>query len=173
LTNISRLKNKIIAKAITRFPSFSKRFTEAYKVYETHGEIPWAPLEKELRDCKLALVSTCGVHHIDQEPFDMNDPNGDPSFRAIDLTKPLRDLIITHDYYDHSDADKDINIVFPVERLKEFETEGLIGKLSSTHFGFMGHIAGAYIITLINESAPAVANRLKADDVDVVLLTPA
>ena len=173
MTNLSRLKNKIIAKAITRFPSFSKRFTDGYSVYETQGEIPWAPLEKELKDCKLALVSTCGVHHIDQEPFDMNDPDGDPSFRAIDLTKPLRDLIITHDYYDHSDADKDINIVFPVERLKEFETEGLIGKLSSTHFGFMGHIAGAYIITLINESAPAVANRLKADDVDVVLLTPA
>ena len=142
-------------------------------MYETNGEIPWAPLEKELRNCKLAIVSKCGVHHIDQETFDMNDPDGDPSFRAIDPTKPLRDLKITHDYYDHSDADKDINIVFPVERLKEFETQGLIGKLASTHFGFMGHIAGGCIFTLINKSAPAVANMLKADDVDVVFLTPA
>jgi len=120
----------------------------------------------------VAVVTTSGVHHRDQEPFDMNDSYGDPTFRAIDVQRPLRDLMITHDYYDHSDADKDINIVFPIERLQEMELEGVIGKVADTHYGFMGHIEGPHIHTLINKMAPAVAKRLREDDVDVVLLTP-
>jgi D-proline reductase (dithiol) PrdB len=102
----------------------------------------------------------------------MNDPDGDPTFREIDIQRPLYDLMITHDYYDHADADRDINIVFPIERLREFETEGIIGRVADTHYSFMGHIDGRHIKTLINEYAPEVAQRVKADNVDVVLFTP-
>ncbi len=103
----------------------------------------------------------------------MKDPDGDPTFRVIDLSRPLNDLMITHDYYDHSDADKDINIIFPVERVREFVEAGIIGKLSNTAYGFMGHIDGPHIQTLVQKSAPEIAQRLKKDDVDIVLLTPA
>ena len=102
----------------------------------------------------------------------MDDPKGDPTFRAIDITKPLTDLMITHDYYDHSDADKDINIIFPVERLREFEKEGVIGRLSDLHYSFMGHILSPHINTLMKITAPEVAKKLKTDRVDIVLLTP-
>lgn len=166
-----RLKNKIIAKIITVFPHFSRKFTDAYTPVETK-DIPWTPFNKELHSCKAALVTTAGVHHKDQIPFDMNDKDGDPSYRVIDSRRPLDDLMITHDYYDHSDADKDINIVFPIVRLKEFEEERVIGKLSDFHYGFMGHIDGRHIQTLINQTGPEVAERLKNSAVDVVLLTP-
>jgi len=102
----------------------------------------------------------------------MKDRDGDPSYRVIDITRPLSSMMITHDYYDHSDADRDINIVFPVERLKEFEIEGLIGQIADYHYGFMGHITGKHILTLISKSAPEVAARLKKDNVNIVLLTP-
>ncbi len=102
----------------------------------------------------------------------MNDPDGDPTFRTINTKKPDSKLMITHDYYDHTDADKDINIVFPVDRLKEFKHEGLIGTVADKHYGFMGHIDGEHIDTLITTQAPEVAQRLKADNVDVVILTP-
>jgi len=125
-----------------------------------------------LVDCKVAMVTTAGVHHRDQPPFDMRDPDGDPSFRAIDVSRPVCNLMITHDYYDHRDADKDINVVFPIQRLRELERDGIIGEIASTHYGFMGHILGAYVQTLVNRSAPEVARRLKEDGVDVVLLTP-
>jgi len=118
------------------------------------------------------MVTTAGVHHRDQSPFDMRDPDGDPSFRAIDESRPVSDLMITHDYYDHRDADKDINIVFPIQRLRELEIEGIIGKIADTHYGFMGHILGEHVQPLVNRSAPQVARRLKEDGVDVVLLTP-
>ncbi len=83
------------------------------------------------------------------------------------------DYKITHDYYDHSDAEKDLNIIFPLERLQELQEEGVIGQLANTHYSFMGHIDGRHIATLIGQSALAVVKKLKQDQVDVVLLTPA
>lgn len=129
-------------------------------------------MKKPLAECKVAVVTTAGIHHKDQPTFDMMDLNGDPTFRIIDATLPIETLMITHDYYDHSDADKDINIVFPIERLKELEAEKVIGKVSRTHYGFMGHIKGPHVRTLIDQKVPEVVEILKKDSVDVVLLTP-
>ncbi|HUI68416.1 MAG TPA: glycine/sarcosine/betaine reductase selenoprotein B family protein [Nitrospirota bacterium] len=168
---MDRVINKLIAKIITRFPSLSRKFTAAYEPWKSL-DIPWAPVTTGLENSKIAVVTTAGIHHKDQEPFDMKDRDGDPSYRIIDITKPLSSLMITHDYYDHSDADRDINIVFPIERLKEFAREGFIGNIADFHYGFMGHITGKHLLTLINKSAPEVADRLKKDDVDIVILTP-
>ncbi len=167
----TRLKNRLIAKVITRFPVLADKFVSAYEPRHS-SDVPWAPVTKSVGRSTIALVTTAGVHHRDQPPFDMKDRDGDPTFRIINLEKPLSTLMITHDYYDHSDADKDLNIVFPIERLREFEREGIIGTLADRHYGFMGHITGKHILTLINETAPAVALRLKKAGVDIVLLTP-
>ncbi len=169
--NIGRLKNKLIAKIITLFPSLAKRFIASYDPCKSL-DIPWAPVAKALDKSSIAIVTTAGVHHIDQEPFNMEDREGDPSYRIIDLRRPLSSLMITHDYYDHADADRDINIVFPVERLKELEKEGHIGRVADFHYSFMGHIIGRHIPTLISKNAPEVARSLKNDNVDIVLLTP-
>jgi D-proline reductase (dithiol) PrdB len=166
-----RLKNRLIAKIITRFPSLADRFVVPYTPRDSLA-IPWIPVIKSLEQSTIAVVTTAGVHHKDQEPFDMRDREGDPSYRTIDLRKGLSSLMITHEYYDHADADKDINVVFPVERLKEFEREGAIGRVADLHYGFMGHITGRHIPALITGSAPAVARKLKEDKVDLVLLTP-
>ena len=171
MITLSRFKNRTIAKLTTRFPSLAKRFTESFSLLETEG-VPWTPVNKPLTNCRVAVITTAGIHHRSQVPFDMHDPDGDPTFRVIDVSRPISDLTITHDYYDHADAERDINIVFPIQRLRELEREGLIGKVAETHYGFMGHIVGRHIHTLINQSAPEVARRLKADHIDVVLLTP-
>ena len=168
---IARLKNRLISKIITRFPSLAERFIASYEPWKA-VDAPWTPVTKPLNKATIALVTTAGVHHRGQEPFDMKDPDGDPSYRIIDLKKPLSGLMITHDYYDHSDADKDINIVFPVERLKEFEREGLVGRLAEVHYGFMGHITGRHRDRLVGKNAPEIAQALKNAQVDIVLLTP-
>jgi len=169
---LTRFKNRIIAKLTSRFVHVSERLTDGFKTKKTEG-VPWTPINKPLVDCKVAIVTTSGVHHRNQKPFDMNDPNGDPSFRVIDSRQPVSDLMITHDYYDHSDAEKDINIVFPIQRLWELEEEGIIGKIAEKHYGFMGHILDPQIQTLINQTASQVSKELKKDAVDIVLLTPA
>jgi D-proline reductase (dithiol) PrdB len=171
MISFNRLKNKAIAKLITRYPALSKKFIESYRPWESEG-IPWTNVIKPIESCKVALVTTSGLHHKKQPTFNMTDVIGDPSFREIDGVEPVHELTITHDYYDHADADKDINIVFPIERLQEFAQEGLIGALSDKHYAFMGHIVGAHIATLINQTAPQVANSLRNNQVDVVILTP-
>jgi D-proline reductase (dithiol) PrdB len=164
-----RLKNRLLAKLFTRFPSLAKGLIASYLPVERQ-EVPWTPVKKPLRDCTVALVTTAGVHQRGEKPFDMKDPNGDPTFRTI--TGPFSNLMITHDYYDHADADRDLNIVFPLGRLKEFEAEGLVGKVAETHYGFMGHILGPHIDTLVDTTAPDVARRLRDANVDAVVLTP-
>jgi D-proline reductase (dithiol) PrdB len=103
----------------------------------------------------------------------MADRDGDPSYRALDGDRILDDFEITHDYYDHSNARKDPNIILPLERLRELVGDGKIGSLARTHYAFMGHIDGPHITTLIRKTAREVARKLKADQVDLVLLTPA
>jgi D-proline reductase (dithiol) PrdB len=103
----------------------------------------------------------------------MEDKEGDPTFREIRAGARIEDLMITHNYYDHRDADRDVNVVFPIERLRELEAEGVIGGVAPRHFSFMGHIAGRHIETLVNWTGPEVAKRLKEDGVDAVFLTPA
>ena len=169
----NRLKNRLIAKIITRYPSLAQRFITAYEPWESGEAVPWSPPKKPLNACKLALVTTSGVHHSEQKPFDMQDGDGDPSFRVIDAATIGKDYKITHDYYDHSDAEKDLNIIFPLQRLQELQQEGVIGQLADSHYSFMGHIDGRHIATLIGQAAQEVARRLKQDQVDVVLLTPA
>ena len=103
----------------------------------------------------------------------MKDSSGDPTFREIPADTRLADLTITHNYYDHADADKDINVVFPIERVQELRQSNEIGDVNYRHFSFMGHIMHHHIKTLIKETAPSVAAALKADKVDIVILTPA
>ncbi len=168
---LRRLKNRTIAKIITRFPSLSRLLMDPGRPGD-EGGVPWTPPLKPLCESKVAVVTTAGVHHRDQPPFDMHDPEGDPSFREIDSTRPLSELMITHDYYDHRDADRDMNVVFPVERLREFAEEGLLGEAARIHYGVMGHILGRHVESLIKDTAPEVARRLLAQGVDAVLLTP-
>jgi len=147
------------------------RLAEAAAVIEK-DDVPWTAVSKPLSESRLAVVTTAGVHHNEQVPFDMKDAGGDPTFRALDLSRPPSEFMITHDYYDHRDADKDINIVFPIQRLRELQQEGIIGEVARFHYGFMGHILGRHIQSLVTQSAPEVARRLKQDAVDAVFLTP-
>ena len=90
-----------------------------------NDEVPWSPLVKPLKNSRLVLITTGGVHLKNDTPFDMTDSNGDPSFRIIPSNTNPEDLMITHDYYDHRDADKDLNIVFPWQVIQTLVDDGL------------------------------------------------
>jgi D-proline reductase (dithiol) PrdB len=175
---MGRLKNKILAKILTKHPSLVEKFTERIgddtdplKGVDLR-EIPWTPLKKSLAESRVAIVTTAGVHLKEQTPFDMEDKNGDPTFRVVPADTPLDSYTITHDYYDHTDADKDLNIVFPVERLAELLADGVIGELAPRNFSFMGHIDGPYVGVLMEATAKEVATKLNEDGTDIALLTP-
>jgi D-proline reductase (dithiol) PrdB len=134
--------------------------------------VPWARLRTPLDRTTIALVTTAGVHLRSQRPFDMEDPDGDPTFREVPVDAPRASVAITHKYYDHTDADRDINVVLPIDRLRELRDEGMIGAVAPTCYTFMGHIDGRHLDTLVRVTAPEVAKRLRDDGAGAVVLTP-
>jgi D-proline reductase (dithiol) PrdB len=169
---LKRAIHRWTAYLAARWPQLSDHLVASFEPV-TSTDVPWQPIDKPLRQATIALVTTAGIHHRDQTPFDMLDPLGDPSFRAIDPKIIAGDYRITHDYYDHRDADRDLNIVFPITRLHEMLARHCVGAIADEHFSFMGHIDGRHVNTLTDRTAPRVAQRLKDMKVDVVLLTPA
>ncbi len=169
----SRFKNRFTSRVLALAPGLAKRSISSVETLDLKDKkIPWSSpgSKKPLSACTVALVTTAGLHHTDQHPFYMHNPEGDSSFRDI---VPGREIItITHDYYDHSAADWDINVVFPIDRLRELQEEGLVGGVARTHYSFMGHITGSQLRYLIGNSAPEVAIKLKEAGVDIVVLTP-
>jgi D-proline reductase (dithiol) PrdB len=138
-------------------------------VARENDAVSWTPLSKELRDSRVAFVTTAGVHPKAGEPFDDEALEGDPSFRVIPADVPSDGLMVTHNHYEHSDADKDINCLFPIDRLRELASEGVVGEISNQLYGFMGfNPQPDRIVANVEE----VASNLTAANVDVVLMSP-
>jgi D-proline reductase (dithiol) PrdB len=132
-------------------------------------------LNLPLSRVRLGLVTTGGVHHVDQKPFlgKEESPSGDASFRKLDIGRLQNDFTISHDWYDHSDAEKDLNLVLPFERCFELVEEGVLGALNPTALGLMGHVEGHEEQKLEIQTAHAVAKLFVKEGVDAVLLVPA
>lgn len=145
-----------------------------YLHYET---CPFTPVNKELKDCKVALVTTGGLYiEGEQKPYDMErekqDPGwGDPSYRIIPRNAPREKIKIAHRHYNKSGARKDINVLFPLDRFGELESNGEIGSLSENHYSFQGNIPNTHDIIL--RFGVEVAIRLRIEKVDLVFMTPA
>ena len=126
----------------------------------------WTPVTKELKDMKVALATAAGVHHKEQTRFNLA---GDFTWREVKNEWPSNELMVSHGGYDNGDVNKDINCMFPIDRLNELAAEGFIGSVAETHAGFMG--GGGNQEKFKNETGPAIAKMLKEEGVDAVILT--
>ncbi len=72
--------------------------------------------------------------------------------------------------FDRTPIMKDINITFPIDRLDELVEQGAIGRLAENNYSYMGALRDMSLI--LEDTGPEVARRMKAEGVDVVLLTP-
>lgn len=139
-----------------------------WSVYKT---APLTTLTKPLSQCHVALLTSGGVsckHTPLFNPLARNDLRVD----AIPQDTPADFFAINDAYYNHQDADRDINCIFPLERLRELIAEGVIGEVASHHYsGFMGRTYTRTVV--LTEAAPALAQRLKQEGVDVFVLIPA
>ncbi len=177
LARLGALTDQTRQRIITRIyamPWFMQLWArQAARHSQATGGIPFARLRRPLSQCRAALVTTAGIHLPEQPPFDMDDPDGDPTYREIPGDVDLSRLVITHKYYDHRDADADPNIVFPLDHFRDLAARGVIGQVNRRHFSFMGHIDGPHLQRLTDQTAPEVAAKLRADGVDFAFLTPA
>lgn len=128
--------------------------------------VVWTPVTKLLSDMTIALVTAGGVHRRSDAPFALA---GDTSYREIPGDVNSADLMVSHGGYDNTDVQRDINCMFPIDRLRELMAEGVIGHVASTHFGLMG--GGGDVRAFTDVTGPTIARKLKDARVDAVLLT--
>ena len=166
-----RFKKRSLARVYTKIPSLVDLYAKGADLV-VNTTVPFTPLNKPLQKCRLALVTTGGIHIKDQKSFDMDDKEGDPSYREIPSEIAVEQLTITHDYYNHTDALSDPNLVLPIAPLRQLLQEGVIGSIGPRFFSFMGHIKGEHLKTLTQRTGPEVADALAIDEVDVAFLTP-
>jgi len=120
-----------------------------------------------LAQAKVAIVTSAALHRSTEESFAQNDT----SYRVI--PRAARDLVLGHwsPNFDRAGFTADLNVVFPIDRLEELADRGVIGSVAESHYSFAGNQPDD-VATIIHDSGPAAAAQLKADGVDVVLLTP-
>ena len=119
-----------------------------------------------LRERRVAIVTTSGMHARGDRPFEI----GAADYRVIPGDTPAGNLLMSHVSvnFDRSGFQEDINVVFPIDRLRELKADGVIGSVSDFHYSFMG----AAPIRALEPKARELAALLKKDRVDAVLLTP-
>lgn len=135
---------------------------------QVNDDAPFRPLPRPLSECRLALVSTAGIHLRGDRPFS----GGDPSFRRIPAESRANDILQSHTSisFDRTPALQDLNVIFPVDRLRELAAHGTIGSVAPNFYSFMG--AQRDTTRIERETAPEVAERLLTEQVDAVLLVP-
>ena len=126
----------------------------------------WTPVTKELKDMKIAIATAAGVHLKSDKRFNLA---GDFTYRLIPGDAPTSELMVSHGGYDNGDVNKDVNCMFPLDRLRELAAAGFIKEVAPTHIGFMG--GGGNQEKFTNETGPAIAQILKDAGVDAVIMT--
>ncbi|CAN5854302.1 hypothetical protein BH18ACI4_BH18ACI4_08200 [soil metagenome] len=132
---------------------------------------PFTPARRALPMLNLALISSAGVYIDGTDPFDSNAPGGDLNFREIPIAVKADDLLFAGKGYDPAAAQQDLNSQVPLERLLEFEVNGVIGQLSPVFWSFNGFITDA--ARLAGEMLPKLVERVKRYEVQAALLIPA
>jgi D-proline reductase (dithiol) PrdB len=134
-------------------------------------DIPLAPLRKPLDECLLTFVSTAGVQPRGALPFDTAHPIGDYSFRRVPSGSRPADLEIHQLKYPTRGAHRDLNVIFPIERLQELVNDGVLGGLTESFFSFIGYNMDPERVE--REQAVRIADAVEADHPDCVLMSPA
>ena len=155
-------------------PGLWETINERYpgSMIEKDSLVPLAQLQKPLSAARLTLISSCGVHAKGDPPLDICHPFGDFRFRRVPSQLRHGDLVIHQLKYPHDDADVDINVIFPIERLQEVVSEGVVGSLTENFFSFIGYNMDPekFERSVARDIAWAVVSEERAD---AVLLAPA
>jgi len=164
------------SRAGVRFIDITRPLYEWFSKYLAAGRsdepVPFAPLNKELSRARVGLVTTTGVYVEGQEPFDVDAALGDSTYRAIPSDVEVSALRIAHTHYPHDRAERDINIIFPVERLRELAEEGALGSLAACFYSYSFDLHVKELVDPEAGSAHDIARAYREEGVDAVLITP-
>lgn len=126
-------------------------------------DTPWVRT-KPLKESRIAILTTAALHLKRERAF----PTGTAEFRELPAT--ITDPAISHISinFDRSGMQRDLNVAFPIDRLKELAADGVVGSVAETHYSTMGSTDPM----LMEETADAIAALLNGQSVDALLLAP-
>ena len=146
---------------------------------EPPADVPFIPLDGELSELTLALISAGGVFVADDDPMGPDAPSqretldliteflrGAPTLTAIRVDTPKQRLTARHPGYDANTAQRDPSTVFPLDHLRDAAAAGRV-RLTDEHYAFVGATSQR---RLEHETAPRWAQEMAGRDVDLALL---
>ena len=147
----------------TERATLQERLNRRY--YAPFARTPWVKAP-ELRDARIAIVTTAAIHRIDDRPF--MGHVGD--YRIIPGDIDYKNLAMTHSSvnFDRSAYQQDVNVCFPLEHLKALAVSQEIRSVADWHYSFMGSTAP----DRMDPAATEVSKSLIGDTVNLVLLIP-
>lgn len=136
------------------------------KVCEPFDSRPWVA-GPPLRERRVAILTSAGLHRVTDPAF----ATVDLSYRVIPGSTRADELTMTHSsvHFDRTGFREDVNVVFPIDRLRELEGEGAIGSVADYHYSLMG---AGWPPAAIEPTMRELASRLREDGVDAVCLAP-
>ena len=146
----------LVRQGMLNFPAFD------------HDDSPCARMDKPLSEAKIALVTTAGLHLRDDAPF----TGGDQSYRVIPSSASASGIIQSHMSigFDRTSIMRDVNVTFPIDRLREMVERGEIGGVTQNYYSFMGAQRSPRRIE--EETGPEVGRLLLEEGADAAFLTP-
>ena len=129
------------------------------------GPTPWIAA-RPLAQRRVAIITTAGLQVRNDVPFKA----GSADYRVIPADTPAAEVVMSHVSvnYDRTGFQEDVNVVLPIDRLRELERDRVIGSMADFHYSFMG----AAPIRALEAKATELAGLLSNDRVDAVLLSP-
>jgi len=120
----------------------------------------------KLAQRRLAILSSAALVRRGDQPFAFG--SGECRFLSADL--PAGELLLSHVSinFDRAGWQRDINVVYPIDRLREMAAAGEIGGLGQTHYTVMGSTDPVAMEQAVNQ----IEGQLRQERIDSVLLTP-
>ena len=152
---------------LERLPEGNRKNLLALPVQVNDGA-PFVPLRRPLATGRVAIVTTAGLHRRGDRPFSP----GEQTYRLIPADTPTADIVQSHTSlgFDRVAIMRDVNVSFPIDRIRELVARGALGALAPHGYSFMG--AQRELARLENETGPEVGRRLREEGVDAALITP-
>jgi D-proline reductase (dithiol) PrdB len=131
---------------------------------------PFTPVKRALPMLNLALISSAGAYIEGTEPFDTDSRDGDIEFRELPIEIEAQDMQYAAKGYDAASVRQDRNCQVPIDRLREYEENAVIGQLNPVWWSLSSYIPNAALVA--REIAPKLVARLHRYDVQTALLIP-
>lgn len=119
-----------------------------------------------LKERRVAIISTAGLGRRGEEGFSA----GANDYRVLPADLPPGEIVMSHISvnYDRTGFQDDVNICFPLDRLKEMAAAGEIGSVADFHYSFMG----ATDPVQMKPAVESLIGPMQAEGVTAVVLIP-